>query len=112
MAGRLTVRQRINAYLDDSSVQKRGSIARRAMYDATNGIMTVLRHLVACFAAPQWIVDRPSLKGDDFTIVPGSAATSLSRGWEKRGPCKNRVIRHPAIEIGTVDDAPTPKRRR
>ena len=52
MAGRLTVRQRINAYLDDSSVQKRGSIARKAMYDATNGIMTVLRQLVACFAAP------------------------------------------------------------
>jgi acetyl-CoA carboxylase carboxyltransferase component len=75
--GRLTVRERIDAILDDGSFLEIGSIAGKATYDASGKVMTDFMPANGVFGRGT-IDDRPVvIYGDDFTVRGGSADASI-----------------------------------
>ncbi len=74
--GRLTVRERIDALLDDGSFHEVGAIAGKAAYDAA-GNLTALQAANCVFGRGR-IEGRPVVVcGDDFTVRGGSADATI-----------------------------------
>ncbi len=77
-AGKLTVRERIAALLDDESFQELGSIAGKATYDAEGALQDFVP---ANFVMGRGRIDgRPVMVGgDDFTVRGGASDASIHR---------------------------------
>jgi acetyl-CoA carboxylase carboxyltransferase component len=75
-AGRLTVRERIEALLDDGSFHEIGAISGSAAYDA-NGLLQSLLPTNFVFGRGQIQHRRVVVAGDDFTVRGGSSDASI-----------------------------------
>jgi len=74
--GRLTVRERISALLDDGSFHEVGAIAGRASYDANGNLMGL--QPANCVFGRGLIDGKPVVVcGDDFTVRGGSADATI-----------------------------------
>ena len=79
-AGRLTVRERIDALLDPDSFHEIGAIAGRGKYGA-NGELEALQPANFVFGRGR-IDSRPDMvDGDDFTVRGGAADAAI---WQKQ----------------------------
>ncbi|HTW01341.1 MAG TPA: carboxyl transferase domain-containing protein, partial [Streptosporangiaceae bacterium] len=76
-AGRLTVRERLTALLDEGSFQETGSLAGTAVYDDEGGLA---RFTPANFVTGTGRIDgrKVVVGGDDFTVRGGAADAAIA----------------------------------